>query len=184
MELENRKPIYRMYIDEVGNADLKSSDETNHRFLGLTGIIMKMDYVRYTFHPLIEKLKTNIFASHPDDPNILRHKEIVNAKPPFHILRDEQKRQTFDNSLLSIMTDCNYLVCSGVIDKKAHKEQYTTWRFDPYHYALTILMERHILYLDSIQSIGDILAEYRDGKEDRRLKESFERIYLKGSDYV
>lgn len=32
MELENRKPLYRMYIDEVGNADLKSSDEPNHRF--------------------------------------------------------------------------------------------------------------------------------------------------------
>jgi hypothetical protein len=28
---------YRIYIDEVGNPDLESSDNPNHRFLGLTG---------------------------------------------------------------------------------------------------------------------------------------------------
>ncbi len=30
---------YRIYIDEVGNPDLGSSDDPNHRFLSLTGVI-------------------------------------------------------------------------------------------------------------------------------------------------
>ena len=30
---------YRMYIDEVGNPNLGSSDNPNHRFLSLTGVL-------------------------------------------------------------------------------------------------------------------------------------------------
>ena len=37
---------YRIYIDETGNSDLKSSDEPNHRYLSLTGVIITLEYVR------------------------------------------------------------------------------------------------------------------------------------------
>lgn len=30
---------YRMYIDEVGNSDLNASENSNHRYLSLTGVI-------------------------------------------------------------------------------------------------------------------------------------------------
>ena len=30
---------YRMYVDEVGNSDLGSSDNPNHRFISLTGVV-------------------------------------------------------------------------------------------------------------------------------------------------
>jgi hypothetical protein len=35
-----------MYIDEVGNPDLNSSDNPLHRFLSLTGVIVELEYVR------------------------------------------------------------------------------------------------------------------------------------------
>jgi len=35
---------YRIYIDEVGNPDLESCDDPNHRFLSLTGVIVALDY--------------------------------------------------------------------------------------------------------------------------------------------
>ncbi len=37
---------YRMYIDEVGNSDLNSSDNPLHRYLSLTGVIVGLGYVR------------------------------------------------------------------------------------------------------------------------------------------
>lgn len=37
---------YRIYIDEVGNPDVESSDNPNHRFLSLTGVIIDLEYVR------------------------------------------------------------------------------------------------------------------------------------------
>jgi hypothetical protein len=44
--------MYRLYIDETGNADLKASQtDPNHRFLSLTGIIMHVDYTRTTLIP-------------------------------------------------------------------------------------------------------------------------------------
>gem|GEM_PF-2254388 len=39
---------YRIYIDEVGNSDLGSSDNPNHRFLSLTGIIFELEYIETT----------------------------------------------------------------------------------------------------------------------------------------
>ena len=68
---------YRMYIDEVGNSDLESSDNPNHRFLSLTGVIISLDYVRDILFPEMERLKEKHFGSHPDDPIILHRKESI-----------------------------------------------------------------------------------------------------------
>lgn len=72
---------YRIYIDEVGNPDLESSENPNHRFLSLTGIIADLDYVRTTIQPELEALKESLFLSHPDDPVVLHRKELLGGKP-------------------------------------------------------------------------------------------------------
>jgi len=94
---------YRIYIDEVGNPDLKSSDNPNHRFLSLTGAIIKLDYVKKVIHPQMEKLKEKYFHSYPDDPVIFHRKEMVNAKSPFEVLRNPETREKFDHELLNLM---------------------------------------------------------------------------------
>lgn len=50
---------YRIYIDEVGNNDLESSDNPNHRYLSLTGLIFELNYVKDIVTPSLEKLKQN-----------------------------------------------------------------------------------------------------------------------------
>jgi hypothetical protein len=77
---------FRMYVDEVGNNDLESSDDPLHRFLSLTGVILELDYVNTNIFPQMEKLKSKFFGSHPDEPIILHRKEVVNAKYPFESL--------------------------------------------------------------------------------------------------
>lgn len=175
---------YRIYIDEVGNSDLKSSDDPNHRFLSLTGIIIELDYVKATIFPQLENLKEQFFNSHPDDPIIFHRKELVNQKQNFSILNDHSIRNSFDNSLLNLLKDWDYSVISICIDKMKHKETYGTWRYDPYHYCLALLLERFILFLKSKDTVGDALAESRGGKEDRRLKDSFNRLYENGTDFI
>jgi hypothetical protein len=64
------------------------------------------------------------------------------------------------------------------------KETYTTWRYDPYHYCLAVLLERFVLFLKRRNTRGDVMAESRGGKEDVRLKDSFERLYEHGTEYV
>jgi hypothetical protein len=175
---------YRIYVDEVGNPDLESSDNPNHRFLSLTGVICDLDYVANVLQPEMEDFKRRFFGAHPDDPVIFHRKELLNAKPPFQALKDQTVRQQFDEELLRLLGHWDYTVISVCIDKKKHKETYSTWRYDPYHYCLAVLLERFTIFLRRRNTRGDMLAESRGGREDRRLKDSFARLWERGTDYM
>ena len=56
--------------------------------------------------------------------------------------------------------------------------------FDPYHYCLAVLLERFIFFLGRRRCRGDVMAESRGGKEDRRLKASFAGLWEQGNQYV
>ncbi len=175
---------YRLYIDEVGNSDLGSSKDPNHRYLSLTGVMIELDYTATTVFPAIEGLKRDFFGSHPDEPVILHRKELVNKKHPFQSLGDPTIEEAFNQSLLNLLHILDYAVITVVIDKLEHNQRYQVWRFDPYHYCLTVMVERYVLWLKSKNATGDVMAESRGGKEDMRLKDSFERVFTKGSDYM
>lgn len=173
-----------MYIDEVGNPDLGSSENPLHRILSLTGVIIDLDYVRVILHPQMEKIKLEYFGSHPDDPVIFHRKEILNAKRPFGALRDAEIRNRFDQDILALLEYWDYTTISVCLDKKSHKDTYQVWRYDPYHYCLAILLERFTFFLEQSEAKGDVMAESRGGKEDMRLKRSFSRLWKEGTDYM
>jgi hypothetical protein len=173
-----------MYVDEVGNPDLRASADPNHRYLTLAGVIMGLDYVARVAQPRVENLKRRYFGSHPDEPVVLHRKELVNAAPPFHALRNPEVRARFDQELLTMLRQLDYTVVTVHIDKLAHVEQYKVWRYDPYHYCLEVLLERYVLWLGDRHLRGDVLAESRGGKEDRRLKQSYERLYGSGCRFI
>jgi len=175
---------YRMYVDEVGNPDLCSSGDARHRYLSLTGVVIELGHVRDVVFPALEDLKRRYFASHPDEPVILHRKELVNAKGPFGGLSDPAVRASFDAELLQLLTDLEYVVLTVVIDKYAHRQQYRVWHYDPYHYCLAILVERYVMWLQEAKCTGDVMAESRGGKEDIRLKRSFEGVFEAGTDHV
>lgn len=173
-----------MYVDEVGNPDLGNTDNPNHRFLSLTGVIISLNTVKSELHPAFERIKEKYFDHHPDEPVIFHRKEMLSGKHPFGTLRDTNTRNQFDNDLLSIIQEMTYTVLTVLIDKKEHTERYTTWRYDPYHYCMAILIERYVLYLERNGLIGDVMAESRGGKEDMRLKKSFRKVTDEGTAYI
>lgn len=175
---------YRIYIDETGNSDLRSSDDPNHRYLGLTGIIMDLGHVEKIVHPEMEALKKRYFFSHVDEPVIFHRKEMLNKKPPFHPLADTETEARFNDELLFLLARWEYTVISVLIDKKAHNDMYLTWKFDPYHYCLSVMLERFCFFLEGCNEVGDVMIESRGGKEDRRLKSSFSRLYQEGTEYI
>jgi hypothetical protein len=173
-----------MYVDEVGNPDLASSDNPLHRFLSLTGVIINLDYVKRILHPQMEALKAKYFDLNPDSPVILHRKEIMNAKPPFEVLHDDERRREFDDELMQLLEKWSYTVITVCLDKKCHKDTYAIWRYDPYHYCLAILLERFLFFLEQLKAEGDVIAESRGGKEDMRLKDSFSGLWENGTSYV
>ena len=115
---------YRIYIDEVGNSDLKSSENEEHRYLCLTGVIFDLNYVKEVLFKELEELKSHYFDSHPDDPIILHRKELVYKKYPFHKLKDNKISKAFDTEILSKLLHWDYTVISVLIDKLEHKKKY------------------------------------------------------------
>ena len=87
------------------------------------------------------------------------------------------------NDLLILLSKWEYSIITVVIDKKAQYETYK-FRYDPYHYALEILLERYIFILEENNAVGDVMAESRGGREDIRLKKTYTDLYLNGTHYV
>ena len=175
---------YRIYIDEVGNNDLDSSDNPNHRYLSLTGLIFELNYVKDVVTPALEKLKQKYFTYHPDEPVILHRKELVNKKYPFNSLKDSKVEADFKSEFLNMLSTLEYVVISVLIDKMEHKVKYQTWKYDPYHYCMEIILERFFFFLDAVNSTGDVMVESRGGKEDMRLKKSYLRIFENGTQFI
>jgi len=175
---------YRLYIDEVGNPDFGSSINPNHRYLSLTGIILELDYVATTVFPAVEALKRDYFGSHPDEPIILHRKELVNKRAPFANLRNPEIEQAFNESLFDLLKSLDYTVITVTIDKLEYNQRYQAWRFDPYHHCLTIMVEKYVSWLQSKSEVGSVMAESRGGKEDRLLKEAFERLCITGTAFI
>jgi len=171
---------YRLYIDEVGNPDLNSSSDENHRFLSLTGVIFELGYVSVVLSPELEAIKSGYFGSHPDEPIILHRKELLYKKPPFSSLKDSDTERRFNSELLERLRVWQYSVITVIIDKREHAEKYARWRYDPYHYCLEILVERYRLFLNIASASGDVMVESRGAKEDMRLKRSFRKIMETG----
>jgi hypothetical protein len=173
--------VFRIFIDEVGNHDLKSSDQPSERYLGLTGVIMWAEYEASDFTNALNDIKTDIFGT---TGIVLHRRDIIDAKAPFDALKDEVARQQFDEALLELVRSATYKVCTVVIDKKEHNERYAVWRFHPYHYCLTVLLERYVQRLDRINQVGDVMVEARGKKENIQLEKAYRYIYDNGTDHV
>lgn len=163
---------------------MKHSAGPNNRFLSLTGVIVDLEYAANRMHPDMEEIKSRYFSSHPDDPVIMHRKEMVNRKFPFHALQDSRIEDAFNRDLLNLLREWEYSVITVCLDKGLHAETCTTCQCDPYHQCMTILLERFTSWLSRRQARGDVMAESRGGKEDRRLKESFTELWERGTSCV
>lgn len=176
--------MYRLYIDETGNADLAASNDPNHRYLSLTGIVMDIDHVRQFATPGLNTIKHEILGHDPDSTPVMHRKDILQKNYPWHLLRDPPTETRFNGLLLEYLTNTEYVVITAVIDKQEHLNRYSVWRHDPYHYCLEVLIERYALWLHYRHKIGDVMGEVRGGNFDRRLENCFSRFYARGTTYV
>src|SRR5690242_14829593 len=119
--------MFRLFIDEFGHHDMKSSDDPNQRYLGLTGVVMREAYASGKFTEQLNAIKQEIFGR-SDFP--LHRREILDASPPpFDVLRDDKTRRQFDAAVLNLMETATFRVVTVIIDKKEHNERYKVWHF-------------------------------------------------------
>lgn len=176
--------MYRLYIDETGNADLQASRDPNHRYLSLTGVIVHRDHVTLALTPRLNELKNEIFRPDPDEPIIFHRKDIIQRNRPFHVLRDTELAKTFDEKLLTLLDECDFGAITVVMDKLEHLQRYNVWRYNPYHYCLEVLLERYVLWLKRHGAKGDVMGEVRGKYFDSRLEKAFAHLHKHGTSFV
>ncbi len=172
----------RLYIDEVGNDDLKNPSE---RYLSLTGIITKTKAHLTKITPAIEALKADLFGHDPPYKTVILHRrEIKRREPPFESLWNPATNAKWEVELLTLIERLPYIASTVMIDKQEHARKYIVWQFDPYHYCMRALVERYVLWLNRQHLTGDVVAEPRFKKQDKRLKDSFSYIYDHGTEHI
>ena len=180
-----KRPIYRLFIDETGNHHYPKheTDEVN-RFLCLTGIIFKLgeDYNKTAMKKLDFENKYWPFRN-PDYPIILHREEIVHKRGNFNILQDLKVEQSFNNDLLSLLSNMNAIIITVVLDKYRHQLIYKNMAYEPYSWCLNIQMQRFIKFLKRINSVGDIMIEARGKKEDQITKAAYSNFYNRGCNF-
>ena len=68
-----RSHLYRVFVDEVGNHDMKSCDKPTEQYLGVTGVIIRLEYEEHELTAALNQFKTAIFGS----INIVLHRRDI-----------------------------------------------------------------------------------------------------------
>jgi hypothetical protein len=181
MTAADTRERHGLFVDESGDHvfhDEVTLQQPSHRFLALLGCWFSSSPYS-EFNSALVDLKRRHFSRNPDQI-VLHREDIINCRGPFACLRDEVKRRDFDDDLLAIVERADFRFFVVVIDKLKQKRSYeNVWH--PYHTALNFLLQRYCGFLNNVaRSRGDVTAESRGGREDRLLKESYERLYARG----
>lgn len=145
---------------------------------------MYQGHVRDKATPTLNVWKAELFRHDPDIPIILHRKDILQKKGPFGILRDERRRDIFDEFIVDYLNHTEFTVITVVLDKKAMLNQIHWREKHPYHYLMNILVEKYVQWLERRNAIGDVMPERRRGKKDNALQRAFLQVRQDGTNYV
>jgi hypothetical protein len=177
--------LYRLYIDEVGNHDMRPDLPPGERFLSLFGVWTSLGHVSDVIQPEMAAIKAEFFKADPDVPIVFHRKEIARFQGPFAVLyADPDLRRRFGDRMLRAYSEWDYTSAVVTIDKVEHLSRYQVWRHAPYHYCLEVLLERYVLYLHYRGLRGDVMIEARNPGLDTKLADSFNRLYREGSRHL
>lgn len=176
------KQAFRLYIDESGDHRYHKSQIVAERYLSLTGILLSQETYGNDVVPRIEKLRSYFYTDYDSKPP-LHLSDIMAAKGNFAALKDEEVRRNFDADFLSLIKEVDYQIITVVVDKNEHEDKYLK-PMHPYHWGLWCMLERYCNFLRLRNSRGDVMAEARGKKEDRKLQEVFTRFYESDSEFA
>ncbi len=174
--------VYRLYIDESGHHRYQRNEAITERYLGLTGIIINKDVYDNEVIKRVEQLRSHFYTDHDLRPP-LHLTDIMASKNGFAKLQEADIRKQFDGQLLSLLKDVDYQIITVVIDKNGHQDKYVTPEH-PYHYSLTCMLERYCKFLKYANAKGDVMAEARGKKEDRKIEEVYSDFYANGTNFA
>jgi hypothetical protein len=148
--------------------------------LSLTGLVIRQD-VHDDVTKRLTALKSNILGE-ANKSVILHRREVMSREGVFEVLNDDAVRAQFNAQFYALVESLPSPVFTVSIDKQAHLEKYKVWQFNPYHYVLTCLLERFVLWLNRKRYLGDVMGEARNPTHDAQLRRAFRFFYKNGTE--
>jgi len=170
---------YHLFIDESGDHNLKSFNKGAPLFL-LCGCIISFDETK----SLEEKMRLFKIKHFGTNDIILHYREIKKRKGYFNMLMNRDKNNEFLKDLKELISNIKYNIVISIIDKEEHIKCYGKTADDPYELSLNFLIERFIFFINKDITNTKIVAERRGDKEDKKLLESWVKIYQRGTFYI
>lgn len=174
---------YRLYIDESGTHDYTHVKDIRNRYLGLTGVLIDKRVNDVMVQPQMEALKRAYFSYDIDMPPILVRQKIRKKEGVFKVLQDDAVNEKWEHSILNYLTGLIPFVriYTVAIDKEQHIKKYPTETYNSYEYSLEVLLWRVRGYLHKYGAQADVMSESRGGKEDKPLKEAYNKCLTVGA---
>jgi hypothetical protein len=146
----------------------------------LTGIVIRQDiHDRYTTRRLT-RLKADIFGD-AQKSVVLHRRELISRNGTFAALNDQHLRAQFNARFAALVAEVPAPAFTVSIDKQEHLNKYKVWQFSPYHYVMTCLLERFVLWLNRTGNVGDVMGEARNPTHDAQLRRAFRYFYKNGT---
>jgi hypothetical protein len=177
-------PAWRIYLDESGDHTYRVIADPRTRYLALTAVLVRRANYEAVIQPQLEALKQRHFKYDPDNPPILHRADIVRFKGCFGVLREPDRRNRWEDELVTFFEGLRAQVFTVVIDKDVHRRRYSgAALFDPYAYSLAVLLNRVRGFLERWAGPADIVAESRGKLEDGQLLRAYEELRQRGDYY-
>ncbi|MBU0513923.1 MAG: DUF3800 domain-containing protein [Proteobacteria bacterium] len=171
-----------MFVDETGDHNMQSIDP-NYSVFGLVGCVFERAYYRAVARPMVDAFKVRFFGA---SDIVLHSRDIRKHQGVFAFLGDSKRKIEFYEALNDMMRQLDFTILAVVILKSDHLRLYGQQAQHPYHLALSFIVERYerlVQRLGGGASTGYVLAESRGEKEDRLLKDEYQRLSSSGTYY-
>ncbi len=162
-----------VFVDESGDHSLESINTDYPVFVLSFCIINKTIYAE-SLAPAVKKLKFEFFGHDA----VILHERDIRKKDGAFAKFGKEARESFLESLTSIIAATEFTLIAIVIDKEKHKRRYVA-PDHPYHLAMGFGLERLYRLMKSRGQetrVTHVLCEARGKIEDRQLELEFRRI--------
>jgi len=173
---------YYLFVDESGDHGLKNIDQ-NFPVFALCGILISEEEYQKLI-ATFRSIKIRFWNTH----NVIFHsRDIRKCDKEFQILLDIDVKRRFMNSINTALASSNFTIIASIINKQAFLKKYGKLKDDVYEVSLSFILERSVFFLDSLSETVNkvnLIIEQRGKKEDKKLKNHFDRLFQIGTYYV
>ena len=172
--------MHTFYVDETGDHSLASINPHYPIFV-LGGVAVDTQYHDNVVTADLIDLKMRIF----NQRNLPLHLySIKKLRPPFGRLKNQRIRRQFWSEMIRLMRSWDYSVIACAIDKPKLRRLHRSKAWNPYYYALEVLLERFTFYLEETETTGEMIVESRRPDLDNEFLRTANNLIQNGTRFV